>query len=447
MSGPHATRCFGTDGIRDRAGSGFLSPEAVRAWGGAAGVYLQHRGVRSPRVVSVRDTRASGSDIETQFAAGLASGAEFLRAGVLPGPAASVLVREGFDLGVVVSASHNPASDNGIKFFLPDGAKMPERDEILLEGFWHARRSPGGAPARDLPWPEAATRYRERLRAASPRGAPALLRVVLDCAHGACWEVGPAFLRERGVEVTTIGDAPDGRNINAGCGAAAPEALSRAVRERGADLGLALDGDGDRLVCADRFGAIRDGDDLLVIAASCLGSAGRLGPRAVAGTIMTNVGVEWALARGGVALRRAPVGDRNVSDAMRAERLSVGGESSGHMIFRSWGPTGDGLVTAAHLLSFLATSGRDLAAWGGAWRRVPSVQKSVRCGAKPDLAILERFAPALDRERNALGARGRIVARYSGTEPLLRILVEGEDAAEVARIAGSLAASAAEDLR
>ena len=382
---PAARRLFGTDGIRGPAGAGPLSPEAVLALGRAAAAAVRAgrpRGARPPRALLGRDTRPSGPMVAGAMAAGLRAGGVAVEdAGVIPTPAVALLVRRRrFDLGVAVSASHNPAGDNGVKLLGPDGEKAPDSLERAVEaGLPAARRARGpvpGGPARGRPRPGAAEEYAEAVlgefRGLSLRG----LRVVVDGAEGAASATAPEVLRRLGAEVHAVRCSAEGARINEGCGALHPEAAGRAVRRRRARLGIALDGDGDRVALLDERGRPRDGDDFLAAMAPRLQALGRLPGNAVVGTVMCNGGLDAHLRRHGIGLVRVPVGDRFVAEAMRERGLVLGAEPSGHVLLPRPGGllTADGLVTALHVAREMARTGLALSDLLRGFRRVPRAE-------------------------------------------------------------------------
>ena len=387
----------------------------------------------------IRDTRESGDMLEGALAAGAASaGADVFLGGVLPTPAAPLLsARHGFDLAVVISASHNPYRDNGIKFFGADGHKLGDATEAAIEERLGAPAGPAGRIGRVHALHGGAE---DHLRALHERFAGldlSGLDVLLDCAHGATHHVGPEAFRRLGARVTTIGDAPDGRNINDGVGSTHVEALARAVVEGGHDLGFAFDGDGDRVLAADRHGAVVDGDELVALAALHLREQGRLPGDGVAVTVMTNYGFHAAMREHGIEVVTTGVGDRYVLEALRERGFALGGEQSGHVIERGFNPTGDGI--AAALLVLEALGGGDLAdraAMQKLPQRLVNVPVPDRDAAMADAGLMEAVA----RETEALEGRGRVLVRPSGTEQLVRVMVEAPDAAEADAVCERLVA-------
>jgi phosphoglucosamine mutase len=429
---------FGTDGVRGPAGE-ILTAELALRLGRAAATLVD---AERPRALIVRDTRESGPMLETALAAGMASaGVDVELGGVAPTPAAAIAVlRDGFDLAAVISASHNPYADNGIKFFGPDGHKLTDEQELLIE----ARLDDAPAAGRFGTVTAArlvATRYVEalarRYAGLDLRG----VRVLLDCANGAASETAPQAFRVLGAVVTVLADRPDGRNINAGVGSTHPERLVAAMAEGGHDVGFAFDGDADRVVACDRNGRLLDGDDLLVLAAGHLQRAGRLTGNGVAVTQMCNFGVRAALADAGIRACETPVGDRYLLSALRERGWALGAEPSGHVIDRNFAPSGDG--TAAALLCLEALGGRDLADVEP-FMRLPQILHNIRVtGAAGTIVAHPSVAGAVAAAGTALHGRGRVLVRPSGTEPLVRVMAEAPSAAEAEAICASLAATVA----
>jgi phosphoglucosamine mutase len=428
-------RFFGTDGIRGRAGEPPLDPATVQKIGRAI---VRALGTNAPRVLIGRDTRESGPSIEQHLAAGLtAEGAHVESAGVIPTPAIAHLARQrsgmrrrGYDLGVVISASHNPYEDNGIKVFGGAGRKFSDELEQKTED---AILSLDG-PLLNAPSVHQHDLSRAYLRhLARSYAGPSLagIHLAVDCANGATSFLARSLFAGLGARVTAIHDQPDGRNINHGCGATSPEGVADLTRQLSADAGLSFDGDGDRCILADANGKVIDGDHVLFLAARHLQSLGRLQGGAVVATVMSNVGLEVALGKLGIPLVRAAVGDRNVLEEMERRGANLGGEQSGHVIFLDHEPTGDGLLTALKVLEVVKHSGRSLADLAAELPVYPQVLRNVRVREKKDIEAIPEVRQALDRARTALDGRGRLVVRYSGTEPLLRVMAEGPDEAEV----------------
>ena len=429
-----APRLFGTDGVRGAAGRYPLDPPTVRRLG-AALVRALPDGVAAPRLLVGRDTRESGGWIEAELAHGATGeGAAVTSAGVVPTPAIAYLTRTaGYDAGVVISASHNPFEDNGIKVFSGRGEKFTEGVEreveaIVADPSWTAKEGPPAGVARA----ELVGAYLDHLRAVVPEPSRlAGFSIALDCANGATTTVAPALFRSLGLDPILMGDRPDGRNINLECGSTHPERLARLVVERGCRMGVAFDGDGDRAIFADSRGRVVNGDAVLLMCARQLRREGRLRGGAIVATVMSNIGLELALGADGIGLVRCPVGDKYVMEEMLARGLSLGGEQSGHVIFSDYLFTGDGLCTALNVLRTIVSSGRELADLADDLVSYPQVLVNVRVREKTDLATVPEVAAAIARVEARVAGQGRLLVRYSGTEPLLRVMLEGRDAAEI----------------
>jgi len=412
-------KLFGTDGVRGVAGE-LLTAELALALGRTASA--QTRAER-PQVLIIRDTRESGEMLQAAIAAGIsATGGDALLGGVLPTPAAPLLIaRYGFDLGVVLSASHNPYHDNGIKFFAADGYKLSDAAEEAIEA--RLDSPPGGVEAfghvRELhgTHEDYLRELHTRFQGLDLGG----LDVLLDCANGATHHVAPEIFRRLGATVTVIADAPDGRNINAGCGSTHVEELAQRVRAGGHAVGFAFDGDGDRVLAVDRAGQVVDGDELMALAALHLHGSGRLTGGGVAVTVMTNYGFHAAMAQAGIAVASTAVGDRYVLEELRARNWALGGEQSGHIIDLAFNRSGDGI--AAALLTLEALGERDLTE-RDAMHRLPQRLVNVRVRDRGALAQAQVLSDAVRAEDHALSGRGRVLVRPSGTEPLVRVMVE-----------------------
>jgi len=446
-------RLFGTDGVRGLAGEFPLDGETVRRLGYALGEMLggpQRDGAAS-RVLIGRDTRESGPMIEASLSGGLkAARAHPCSIGVVSTPALAYLTREGgFAAGVMISASHNPYRDNGIKILGPDGMKMPDSKELTLERMVLDRPAHDipelplretAAPPLESPADGLLDGYRRHLVAACGGvGVLAGLSVVLDCAHGGASGIAPRIFESLGARVRSIGCEPTGRNINERCGALHLERLCEEVLRTGADIGLAFDGDADRCLAVDRTGRPLDGDFILYLQARRMQRAGRLRGDAVVATVMSNLWLERGLAEEGIRLIRAPVGDKYVLERMLEENASLGGEQSGHIIFLDHFPTGDGVLTGLLLASAVKTEGLDLAAIASGIRKYPQVLLNVRVREKPILEHHETIGPAIRRLEQRLAGEGRVLVRYSGTEPLARVMIEGADEETVRSAAEQLA--------
>jgi phosphoglucosamine mutase len=424
------------------AGEAPLDGPTVRRFGRALAEVLEADLGRKPRVVLGRDTRQSGPWIRNAVAAGLAScDASAVDAGLITTPGLALITRNQFDAGVMISASHNPFDDNGLKVFATEGTKLPDGVEIEIERriLDSDRGDPGNGSADAVETDEALVqdyiRYLEH--AVSPdrfRG----LRVVLDCANGSATEIAPEVFRHHGAEVETLGVSPDGRNINADCGSLHLDGLGRTVREGAFDLGIAFDGDADRALAVDRRGRIVDGDYIMYLAARRLHHEGLLDGNMVVGTVMSNFWLERRLADDGIRLLRAPVGDKYVLQRMIDEGAVLGGEQSGHVIFLRHFPTGDGILTGLLLADTVIDATPSLESVLDDIRPFPQVLLNVRVRAKPDLRGHPVIGPAVADAERSLRSEGRIVLRYSGTEPLARVMVEGADPALVQREAERL---------
>ena len=437
-----AERLFGTDGVRGRAGTYPLDVRTIRRLG-AALVRALPRASSEHSLLVGRDTRESGAWMARELAHGARSaGGTVTSAGIISTPAVAYLTRETpYDAGVVISASHNPFEDNGIKVFSGAGEKFTERLETEIEGViadlsWEV--PPGDAAA--LPDEDLSPAYLAHARKALP-SAPALAgtRVAVDCSNGATTGLAPRLLRDLGLDVVAVACEPNGRNINLDCGSTHPELLARTVVEQGCRVGIAFDGDGDRAILADHHGNVVNGDGVILVAARHLQANGGLRGNAVVATVMSNIGLEVALRATGIAMIRCPVGDKYVMEEMMARGLSLGGEQSGHIIFSDFLYTGDGLVTALNVLEVMAATGRDLSDLAGQLTTYPQVLLNVRVKAKPSLAEVPQVATAVRDVEHRLGDSGRVLVRYSGTEPLLRVMLEGPDQGLIQRWAEEIA--------
>jgi phosphoglucosamine mutase len=435
-------RLFGTDGIRAVAGQSPLDRPTVRKFGAAlADVLSAGRPRRTPcRIALGRDTRESGPWLRDAVVHGLASrGAEAADVGVITTPGLAHLVKHGeFEAGVMISASHNPFEDNGLKAFGADGFKLPDEIEIEIERLMldGVVSDPGEGDARAQEAPQLLDQYLAALDHVA-RGDMSGLSVVLDCANGSASAIAPAVFRSRGARVHTIGAEPDGRNINVDCGSLHLDRVAAAVREHDADLGLAFDGDADRCLAVDRRGRVVDGDCILYVTGNWMKRSGRLRGDAVVATIMSNFWLEERLGQEGIALHRAPVGDKYVLERMMQDDLALGGEQSGHIIFSDYASTGDGILTGLVLLEAVR-GGPSLEALMDGITPYPQVLINVRVKTKPDLREHARIGPIVREIEAELDGRGRVVLRYSGTEPKARVMVEGKQAEMVSRLAERL---------
>jgi phosphoglucosamine mutase len=467
-------KLFGTDGIRGKAGQAPLDPETVARVGaaivkateidtpegvsppgsvsphgnertggdGPSGPSKPQRPSKPLRFVIGRDTRESGTWIEDELARGLTSeGATVVSAGVVPTPAVAYLARtEGFDAGIVISASHNPYEDNGIKVFGGAGTKLTEQLEAAVETLvadpsWAVPARKGIIEHRDL-----SAHYVEHLELIMNAAGPLEgSRLVIDCANGATNVLAPGLFRKLGFEVEAIGVSPNGRNINLNCGSTHLEGLAAAVVQSRARLGVAFDGDGDRALFVDHVGRLVDGDAILLMAAIYLKGRGRLPGNAVVATVMSNIGLEIALRDRGIGLVRTAVGDKYVMEEMIKRGLALGGEQSGHIIFSDHLFTGDGLATALNVLRIMADTGQELASLAASLVTYPQVLVNVRVREKADYMKVPAIADTMRKVEQGLAGNGRLLVRYSGTEPLLRIMLEGKDDSEIRAWADEIA--------
>lgn len=431
---------FGTDGIRGKANAEPMTAHTALRVGMAAGAEF-YRGDHRHRAVIGKDTRLSGYLLEPALTAGFISvGMDVILVGPLPTPAVAMLTRSlRADLGLVISASHNPYQDNGIKLFGPDGYKLSDEVEVSIEKRMAAGAESDLAPPDKLGRAQRLTdaegRYIEFVKSTFPRGARLDgLRVVVDCAHGAAYNVAPAVLWELGADVIPIGVSPDGFNINEGCGSTSPQALRDAVLEHAADIGIALDGDADRLVVADELGSLLDGDQLMGMIAKRWKKSGRLRGDGVIGTVMSNLGLQEFLSGMGLSLHRVDVGDRYVVEHMRRNGYNLGGEQSGHIIMSDFATTGDGLIAALQVLAVLVEEKLPASEVGRAFDPVPQTLRNVPCANGGEPLEDSRVRKAIDDGTARLGTKGRLLIRKSGTEPLIRVMAEGRDEALVGEV-------------
>ena len=434
-------RLFGTDGVRGLANGEVLTPELALAVAASAATVLTQRGSSRPRVVVGRDPRPSGEMLEAAAVAGFTSaGCDVTLLGVVPTPAvAHATADTGAPLGLMISASHNPMGDNGLKLFGAGGWKLPDEVEDRVQGGLAApRRCTGAAVGRVLPdGGEQRERYVAHLRGAVPVDLSGL-RVAVDCAQGAASELAPRVYRAAGADVVAVAADADGYRINDGCGATHLETLQAAVRESGADLGLAHDGDADRCLAVDAAGEVVDGDQLLALLALGLRERGELAQDTVVTTVMSNLGFSRAMEQAGIAVVRTAVGDRYVLEAMRERGLSLGGEQSGHTVQLRHATTGDGLLTGLAVLGRVAQTGRPLAELAAVMTRLPQVLVNVR--AERSRAQADDVVAAVAEQEAALAGTGRVLLRPSGTEPLVRVMVEAETPERAREVAERLAA-------
>jgi phosphoglucosamine mutase len=441
-------KLFGTDGIRGRANVYPMTGEVMMQLGRALALVfrLGPQEARSPRVLIGKDTRLSGYMLEDALAAGLCSmGVDVLQVGPIPTPGLAFLtVDMRCDAGAMISASHNSFEDNGVKFFSRDGWKLPDEAEARIEELMgspelDARRAYGADLGRARRIDDASGRYIVFLKKTFPRQCTLEgLRIAIDCAHGAAYKVAPTVLEELGAEVIAVGNRPNGTNINDGCGATHPEYVAGVVREYRADVGIAVDGDADRVVLVDEQGEIVDGDQILAICALEMKRRGALSADAVVGTIMSNLGLERALSGMGLRLLRADVGDRYVVETMLREKVNLGGEQSGHIVFLDHNTTGDGMLSALQVLAIQRREERPLSELARVMQRTPQVLKSVRVKAKPPLEEIPEVARIVGSSALLESGEARLNLRYSGTEPLARVTLQGDDQTKIERLADDL---------
>jgi phosphoglucosamine mutase len=430
-------RLFGTDGVRGQANSELTPELALSVAAAAARVLVEHDSSHRPVAVVGRDPRASGEMLQAAVAAGLTSaGADVMQLGVLPTPAVAHLVGDlGADLGVMISASHNPMPDNGIKLFAAGGHKLPDAIEDEIEAHMGVSfdRPTGAGVGRMYDIADSLDRYVTHLLKSSTHRLDGL-RVVVDCANGAAWAAAPQAYREAGAEVIAIHAMPDGENINENCGSTHLEALRETVLAENADLGIAHDGDADRCLAIDAAGDMVDGDQIMAVLALAMKESGDLVDDTLVATVMSNLGLHLAMREHGVTLRTTAVGDRYVLEALRENKLSLGGEQSGHVVMPAHATTGDGLLTALRLMSRMAATDRSLADLAGVMTRLPQVLKNVKVADKAAVARSTSVSEAVAEVEAELGDTGRVLLRPSGTEQLVRVMVEApsQEVAEAA---------------
>ena len=451
--GPATRRLFGTDGVRGTANQYPMTCEVALALGRAV-AYQARRGSHRHRIVIGKDTRLSGYMIEMAFASGVCSmGVDALLVGPMPTPGVAFLTQNmRADAGVVISASHNPYLDNGIKIFARDGFKLPDDKELELEQLMEDERvgkvrPTASAVGKAFRIDDAMGRYIVSLKQVVPSHVDLSgMRVVVDCAHGAAYKVAPTVLGELGAQVFAQGISPDGRNINRRCGALHPETLASAVLKHRADVGLALDGDADRLIVVDDRGEVVDGDALLAMGAQDLLAAGALRGKTVVATVMSNLALDRQLEAWGAKLVRTQVGDRYVVSHMREHRLVFGGEQSGHLVYLDHSTTGDGMLAGLKLLCSMRQSGEPLSQRRKVYSPFPQILVNIDVGHKAPIASLPAVTDRIARAEAKLGSQGRVMVRFSGTEKKVRVLVEGPRAGEIKQMADSIAAALREAL-
>lgn len=439
-------KLFGTDGVRGRANTHPMTAEMALRLGAAAGRYFRRDGTNGHRVVIGKDTRLSGYMLENALTAGLTStGMNVLLLGPAPTPAVGFLTRSmRADLGIMISASHNPAEDNGIKFFGPDGFKLSDDAEAEIEAMAFADpvlAAPGNiGRARRID--DGRGRYVEYAKTTFPQGQRLDgLKVVIDCANGAAYRAAPDVLWELGAEVIPLGVDPDGTNINDGVGSTYPDACAAAVRANGAHLGISLDGDADRVMIVDETGAVADGDQIMALLAGRWASEGRLRGGALVATVMSNLGLERYLGERGLRLERTAVGDRYVVERMRGQGFNLGGEQSGHIVMTDYATTGDGLIAGLQFLAAMADTGRPASELVRQFTPVPQLLKNVRYGAGADPLSTDAVRAEIAAAEIRLAGSGRVLIRKSGTEPLIRVMAEAEDEATLREVVDGIVAA------
>ena len=441
-------RLFGTDGVRGTANTAPMTAEMALKIGAAVGRYFRRDAGGVHRVVIGKDTRLSGYMFENALTAGLTStGMNVLLLGPVPTPAVGLMVRSmRADLGVMISASHNPATDNGIKFFGPDGFKLSDEAEIEIEALIDAGVQPARAVniGRARRVDDARFRYSERVKSSLPRGLLLDgLKVVIDCANGAAYRAAPEILWELGAQVIPLGTEPDGHNINLDCGSTKPDAAADAVLAQTADVGICLDGDADRVILIDEAGKVADGDQLMALLASRMAAEGTLRGGALVATVMSNLGLERHLQGLGLKLERTAVGDRYVVERMREGDFNLGGEQSGHIVMTDHSTTGDGLMAGLHFLAEMVRSGQPASALARQFEPVPQLLRNVRYAAGQQPLDLPSVQSAIAGAEAALTGKGRLLIRKSGTEPLIRVMAESEDQALLERTVESVVGAVA----
>ncbi len=441
-------KLFGTDGVRGVANIHPMTAEMAMQLGRAA-AFVFKDGHRRHRIIIGKDTRLSGYMIENALVAGICSmGVDVLLVGPLPTPGIAFLTASmRADAGVVISASHNPYQDNGIKFFSRDGFKLPDELELKIEDLIFSRKIDSLRPiaaevGKAFRMDDARGRYIVFLKNAFPRTLDLVgMKIVLDCANGAAYKVAPAVLEELGAEVIPLGVSPNGININAGCGSLHPQIIGEAVREHRANLGIALDGDADRVIFVDEFGNEVDGDHIMAICALDLLKHKKLAKKTLVATVMSNLGLDIAMRKAGGKVVKTAVGDRYVVEEMLRGGYSLGGEQSGHMVFLDHNTTGDGMISALQVLAIIRRSGKSLSELAEVMISLPQVLVNVRVAERRELAEVPAVQRVIAATEQSLGESGRVLIRYSGTEPLLRIMLEGQDKVQITGLAHDIAAA------
>ncbi|HTP04592.1 MAG TPA: phosphoglucosamine mutase [Nitrospirota bacterium] len=439
-------KLFGTDGVRGVANQDPMTSEmALRIGRAAAHVFRDSS--RRHRVVIGKDTRLSGYMIESALTSGLCSmGVDVLLVGPVPTPGIAFLTRSlRADAGVVISASHNPYEDNGIKFFGRDGFKLPDEvekkvEDLIFSGAIDSIRPTAAEIGKAFRIDDAIGRYNEFVKSSIPRGMDfSGLRVVVDSANGAAYKIGPRILIELGADVISLYDQPNGMNINQGCGSLYPEVVSRAVMANGAQIGIAFDGDADRVMLCDERGSVVDGDAVMAVCALQMMKEGRLRQKTLVATVMSNLGLEIAMQKAGGRLVRASVGDRYVMEKMLEGGYNLGGEQSGHVIFLDHNTTGDGLISALQVLAIMKQTAKPLSELAACMKTYPQTLVNVKVKERRDLMSIPEIAQRMAEVEKKLGGSGRLLVRYSGTEPKVRVMIEGEDERGIKTLAEDLA--------
>jgi len=453
MSRDGTRKLFGTDGIRGVANIDPMTSEVALQLGRAI-AYVFRRSERRHKILIGKDTRLSGYMLETAMASGICSmGVDVLLVGPLPTPGTAFLTRSlRADAAAMISASHNPFQDNGIKFFAASGFKLPDDVELEIERLLGddsiARLRPTATEiGKAFRVDDAIGRYNVFVKNTFPRQLSLDgIRLGIDCANGSGYRVGPEVLSELGADVVALGVDPDGENINRDCGALHPEGLARAVRDSGCSLGIALDGDADRAILVDETGDVVDGDEVLAMASAEMLKQGTLAKQTVVATVMSNLGLERAVEERGGRVVRTPVGDRYVVEQMLRNGYNLGGEQSGHVVFLNHTTTGDGLITALFVLALVVQAGRPLSELRRVMQRVPQVLLNVQVAERRDLMALPAVQGAIRSAEQLLARRGRVVVRYSGTEPLVRVMLEGENSEQIRRLAEDIASACQQEI-
>lgn len=442
-------KLFGTDGVRGKANTAPMTADMALRIGAAAGRYFRREAGGVHRVVIGKDTRLSGYMFENALTAGLTStGMNVLLLGPVPTPCVGLMTRSmRADLGVMISASHNPAEDNGIKFFGPDGFKLSDQAEIEIEALIEGGVEPAQAAniGRAKRIDDARFRYGERVKSSLPRDLRLDgLKVVVDCANGAAYRAAPEILWELGAEVVPVGTTPDGVNINKGCGSTQPQIAAETVVAHGAHVGICLDGDADRVILIDETGAVADGDQVMALLAARWAAEGQLAGGALVATVMSNLGLERFLTDRGLTLERTGVGDRYVVERMREGGFNLGGEQSGHIVMTDHATTGDGLMAGLHVLAEMVRSGQPASALLRQFEPVPQLLKNVRFSKGQAPLEMASVQSAITAAETALDGNGRLLIRKSGTEPLIRVMAESEDSALLTRTVDSVVEAVAD---